>query len=108
MSPKRTILTVLLLSAALPAGPAAASPDAPRAPAPDQAQPRERLELRAELYRAGGRDRALPQPRFRALCDDRGFPLVGNVATKGSRYHVSEYCADVRKRPAPGTPGGRA
>jgi hypothetical protein len=109
--PKRRILTAVLLSgcaAAAMATTAAASPDkaAPakvrNAPAPDDQQPRERLELRAELYRAETRDQALPQARFRPLCDADGYPLVGNVASKLMRYEVGDYCADVRTKLAKG------
>ncbi len=112
MSHKRKILTMLLLSAtpALAAVPpttleigAAAvpmSPDlapAPRPPPPDDAAPRALLVLRRELIQAGPDRGRTELPRFRPLCDVDGFPLVGNVASKGNLYQPSAFCADVRK-----------
>ncbi len=76
--------------------PAAAPPYVAPIPAADAAQPRERLELRNELYQAGNHDRAIGEARFRALCDEHGYPLVGNVSGKSMRYDVSAYCTDVR------------
>ncbi len=121
MTHKRKILTVLILSAGcgttatsrsvapapsdarLPVTEvAAAQPVAVAAPptgqviVADDAQPKARLQLRSELYQAGTSERALGQASLRALCDDHGYPLVGNVATKGMRYDVSAYCSDVR------------
>lgn len=68
----------------------------------DDAQPRERLELRAALYRGGPDAARLTMERFRALCDADGYPLVGNVANKGMRYEVADYCKDVRNGTTPG------
>lgn len=69
---------------------------APPPVADDAVQPRERLELRAQLYRAGQEKALIGMERFRALCDADGYPLVGNVASKGMRYEVADYCQDVR------------
>lgn len=92
MNSKRKILTVALLSAGL-SSTAAASPSV----APDDKQPAWRLELRAKLYQTGEKaNTATEMPRFRALCDAEGYPLVGNVANKGMRYEVADYCRDVR------------
>jgi len=92
MSRKHEILTVLLLSAA----PAAASPDH-RMPPPDAQVPKALRDLRVELAEAG-RAKALGQlPKFRALCDQDGYPLVGNLAGKGDIYHPSQFCAELRK-----------
>lgn len=91
MNNKRKILTVALLSAGLSSS-AAASPNV----APDDKQPAWRIELRASLYQAGETKAKAEMPRFRALCDSEGYPLVGNVANKGMRYEVADYCRDVR------------
>src|SRR4051812_159488 len=93
MARKHKILTVLLLSTA----PAAASPAAPPPPPPDAVVDRQLLTLRADLLRAG-RDKAKAEiARFRPLCDKDGYPLVGNIASKGDMYQPSELCRDVRK-----------
>jgi len=92
MPRKRTILTVVLLSAA----PAAASPDA-HAPPPDAHVSKATLDLRLELIRTG-RDKAQANvSRFRPLCDQDGYPLVGNMANKSNVYQPSQFCNDVRK-----------
>jgi len=83
------VLTVLLLSAA----PAVASPTPP----PDDAVTKPLLDLRAQL-RDAGHDKAIAQlARFRPLCDKDGYPLVGNIASKGGVYQPSQFCRDVRK-----------
>src|SRR5215470_10433779 len=91
------IFAVLLLSAA--AGDAAAGSDDPagkRPPPPDASAPRALLHLRSELFNTG-RDGARAQmAHFRALCDDDGYPLVGNLANKANLYQPSAFCADVR------------
>jgi hypothetical protein len=96
MARTHNILTVLLLSAA----PAAASPAAhgtPPAPPTDAAAGRPLLELRAQLLHTG-RDKAQAEiARFRPLCDKDGYPLVGNVASKGDMYQPSTFCSDVRR-----------
>jgi hypothetical protein len=56
------------------------------------------VELRDRLFgEARVDDKTLP--RFRALCDADGYPLVGNVATKGrdAMRQPSSVCARVRK-----------
>lgn len=92
MAIKRTVLTVLLLSAT----PAVAAAS-PRTPPPDKSVPRVLLDLRSELFQAG-RDKAVARmSKFRPLCDKDGYPLVGNVAVKGELYQPSQFCAAVRK-----------
>lgn len=90
MARKHAIVAVVLLSAA----PARAWP----VPPPDHAVPPALLALRASLIEAG-RERALAAvARYRPLCDADGYPLVGNLATKGDRYQPSAFCRDVRQR----------
>ncbi len=84
----RTLVTTLLLAAT----PAIATAKPP----PDSEAPEALIELRSELFEAG-RDGALKQiPRFRALCDAEGYPLVGNAVRKDSVYQPSQFCAVVR------------
>lgn len=93
MARKHKFLTVLLLSSA----PAAASPAVTHTPPADSAVAKPLLELRAQLLHAG-RDKAQAEAgKFRPLCDKDGYPLVGNVASKGDMYQPSEFCSDVRK-----------
>ena len=127
---KRKILTVLLLSAGCgttstpakqrhssaaevpvptvasastaPMTPAAAVVATPPEPADDAAQPQALLELRGSLYGTDRETALAASARFRALCDAEGYPLVGNIANKGQRYDVSEYCSDLRASMARG------
>jgi hypothetical protein len=92
MARKHTILTALLLSSA----PAMASPP-PRTPPPDEQASKQLLELRVQLARAGHDKAHAEIGRFRALCDQDGYPLVGNIANKTKVYQTSQFCADVRK-----------
>jgi hypothetical protein len=82
----RTLIPILLLTST----PAFAKPP------PDAEAPEALIELRAELFEAGP-DKALQQmPRFRALCDAEGYPLVGNVVRKSVAIQPSQFCAAVR------------
>ena len=91
---RHRIATALLLSSAA----AFASPER-RPPDDDHAKP-ELLKLRAELFHST-EDAAKKQlAHFRPLCDADGYPLVGNIATKGERFQPSELCAIVRETKA--------
>jgi hypothetical protein len=81
-------------AAAEPAPPPA--PPTPPAILPDEQQPHAQLELRANLYRTDELTLNVAHARFRALCDENGYPVVGNVASKSMRHDVSSYCEDVR------------
>ena len=95
MMRKNRIFAVVLLS--IPAGGLAAA--SPHQAPPDSAAPKALLELRGRLI-GSARDQVKSDiGRFRALCDDEGYPLVGNVANKGGRYQPSELCAEVRMAP---------
>lgn len=84
----RTLIPILLL--------ASASTPAFAKPPPDAQVPEALIELRAEMFEAG-REQALQQvPRFRALCDDEGYPLVGNAVRKTDVFQPSQFCAAVR------------
>jgi hypothetical protein len=92
MTRRHTIATVLLLSSA--AATAAASP-AP--PPPDAKVSKDLLALRGKLLGTPRAEARTGATKFRALCDQWGYPLVGNVASKGDVYQPSELCADVRR-----------
>ena len=81
---------------AAPMTPAAVAQPTPREPAPDAELPQALIELRGALYGTERDPAHAASARFRPLCDAEGYPLVGNVANKGERYDVSEYCADLR------------
>lgn len=82
----RALITTLLLTST----PAFAKPP------PDAEAPEALIELRSEMFEAG-REKALEQvPRFRALCDTEGYPLVGNAVRKTDVFQPSQFCAAVR------------
>ena len=60
--------------------------------------PRELLELRSELANTPPAQALERIDHFRPLCDADGYPLVGNVASKGVGLQPSELCAEVRNR----------
>jgi hypothetical protein len=84
----RTLVPILLLAST----PVLAN----NPPPPDDKAPEALIELRSQLFEAG-REGALKQvPKFRALCDDQGYPLVGNATRKNDVYQPSQFCAAVR------------
>ncbi|HEX4419244.1 MAG TPA: hypothetical protein VH165_15135 [Kofleriaceae bacterium] len=113
MSRKRTLLTVILLSATPAAASPGASPAAPapsagptdHSPAPAPAPPPDAkaapalLALRTQLLQTPRAEAQLAT--FRPLCDRDGYPLVGNVASKGDVYQPSQVCSYVRDAQKP-------
>lgn len=93
---RHRIATVLLLSSAA----AFASPDH-RPPSDDQAKP-ELIKLRAELFHLTKDAAKQQQAKFRALCDADGYPLVGNIRSKGDDGYMqpSALCELVRETKA--------
>jgi hypothetical protein len=73
------------------------TPAAAPAPAPEASPALHTLS--AELEQVGRQGALANLKRFRPLCDERGFPLVGNMVRKGppAEYRVSTFCSDVRK-----------
>jgi hypothetical protein len=122
MSRKRTLLTVILLSAtpaaaspgASPAAPPAAGPtDHPLAvasalasaaappPPPDASAAPALLALRTQLLQTPRAEAKAQLATFRPLCDRDGYPLVGNVASKGNVDQPSQVCSYVRDAQKP-------
>lgn len=86
---KRTLLPILLLSSTA----AYASPTPPDAEVPEKL-----IDLRAQLFEAGKAGALKNASKFRPLCDEAGYPLVGNVIRKGGKlFQPSEFCKEVRK-----------
>ncbi|HET9987662.1 MAG TPA: hypothetical protein VFQ65_04065 [Kofleriaceae bacterium] len=93
---RHRIATVLLLSSAT----AFASPGH-RPPPDDKAKP-ELIKLRGEMFELPGEKVKQQLARFRPLCDADGYPLVGNIRTKGDgdRMQPSTLCALARESKA--------
>ena len=83
----RTLIPILLL--------ASTPVFAGKPPPADENAPKELIELRSQLFDAG--EKSLQQiPKFRALCDGEGYPLVGNAVRKNGVFQPSQFCAAVR------------
>jgi hypothetical protein len=83
----RTLIPILLL---------VSPPVLAGGPPPDDQAPKQLIELRSELFEAGEAKALEQMPRFRALCDDQGYPLVGNAVRKNEVFQPSQFCAAVR------------
>ncbi len=57
--------------------------------------------LRRELANSTKEAAFARLPHFRPLCDDKGFPVVGNVIRKSPTYTVSAFCEDLRRERPP-------
>ena len=86
---------------------AANAPNPPNPPPPSVSAPKptpvpptqvcDRDALNNELSNSLGLEAALTQAkRFRCLCDDQGYPLVGNINSKGTS--ASAFCAALKQR----------
>lgn len=74
-----------------------AEPLSEKEPPSDEKAPPALIKLRGELL-GTSREKVQQKPgHFRPLCDKDGYPLVGNMASKGNVYQPSEFCAEVRK-----------
>ncbi len=62
--------------------------------------PTELVHLRDRLLQTGEVDALRDVPRFRALCDAQGYPLVGNLVRKSGMYQPSAFCSHVREHKA--------
>jgi hypothetical protein len=68
------------------------------APPPDGEVSPALLVLRSELGTQTEAKALARTPHFRPLCDDDGYPLVGNLMRKSpAPYQPSQFCAAVRK-----------
>jgi len=100
VAPGPALATLQLVSspAPTPAAKPAPAPATPPKVKPDNEQPESMLRLRSELYRADELTLSASHAKFRALCDDNGYPVVGNVASKSMRHDVTSNCEDVRTK----------
>jgi hypothetical protein len=60
------------------------------------------VALRGELDIAGRESALAKETHFRPLCDEEGYPLVGNLVRKspGQPFQPSAFCAEVRAKKA--------
>jgi hypothetical protein len=95
MPARHRLATLILLSSTV----ASASPDVHRPPPDAEVKPA-LLQLRTELRAMTHENAVKALPRFRALCDADGYPLVGNIATKGEdeRIQPSQACRLLREQ----------
>jgi hypothetical protein len=98
MRPRQRIVSVLLFSAA-PLVTSCVSGDGTADEMEMEHVAPALVELRNELLDTEPAQALERIDHFRPLCDADGYPLVGNVATKGVGLQPSELCAEVRKLP---------
>lgn len=81
-----------------PASPPGATKEdeAASAPAPAPAVTCELDELNQELSNMPLEDAVGQHERFRCLCDDQGYPLVGNINAKGTK--ASLFCPELKEQ----------
>lgn len=91
---RKQALSILAAVLSTACGPQAPDEATPGQPGPDHA----RLDALAHELKSMSLDQAMASTRFRPLCDQNGFPLVGNVVSKVDLTDVSAYRAEVRKR----------
>jgi hypothetical protein len=96
MRPRQKLATVLLFSAA-PLVSGCMTDDAQPAPA-HMDHSAALVDLRDELLATEPTQALERIDYFRPLCDADGYPLVGNVASKGPGLQPSQLCAEVRNR----------
>lgn len=92
---KRKALPLLALASLATACTASVADPSPSVEAPTEA-PTSLDTLNQELSVTTLPDALGRSAHFRALCDDRGFPLVGNINAKGAT--ASAFCAAIRER----------
>src|SRR5262249_21125383 len=95
----RTLHTQKILAgvALVAAHSAPAFADGAPTPPPDEKVAPALIALRAELAKVGEAEARVHAAHFRPLCDERGYPLVGSLMSKGPMYGPSAFCASVRK-----------
>jgi hypothetical protein len=89
-----SVIEPVLVASAIPSRPAL--PPVPSVIKDDSEQPEALMRLRSELYGSDEMTINVSHAKFRALCDENGYPVVGNVASKSMRHDVSSFCEDVR------------
>ncbi len=93
---KRTTFSVLAVLTTSACGPEAQVPRPTAEPAqPATSQASQLEQLNEELSNIFVLDEALAQrEHFKPLCDESGYPLVGNLVTKG--ITANEFCGALR------------
>jgi hypothetical protein len=94
---RHRIATIVLLTSTA----ASASPHTPQ---PDEKAKPALLKLRQELFQFRDSDiKDKELPRFKALCDAEGYPLVGNIMQKGDddRMQPSKVCRMLNPKRKP-------
>jgi hypothetical protein len=95
MRPRQKLAAVLLFSTAVTG--CITDDDMKSEPQPQQQLDDAALtDLRDELLETPAVEAVERMDHFRPLCDDQGYPLVGNVATKSIGMQPSQFCAEVR------------
>ena len=93
MRPRQKLVSVLLFSTACTID-----------EAPDQMMetaPEELIALRSELVETPAAEALARMDYFRPICDEAGYPLVGNLANKGpaaGTLQPSAFCTEVRAK----------
>jgi len=84
---RHRIATIVLLSST-------AASACPHTPPPDEKVKPAVITLRNDLFAMTPEEAAKALPRFKALCDADGYPLVGNIIQKGedNRMQASRAC----------------
>jgi hypothetical protein len=78
---------------------AAASAPTPIASASaDKVEDPKLIALRTELENSLYSDSIKQVAHYRPLCDQDGYPLVGNLGRKGPGMEPSQFCAEVRNQ----------
>jgi hypothetical protein len=74
----------------------ATQPPPPPQPQPQPVPACDRDALNAELSGTGPEPALAEHAHFRCLCDDKGYPLVGNINSKG--LTASAFCSALREK----------
>ena len=100
MSWKRSLIPIFLFTSTT-----AQAADAVPPPPPDAEVAPELIQLRGDMAELTAQQVLQNKSHFRPLCDEQGYPLVGNLLPKEpddsmqgyvAPYQPSQFCAEVR------------
>jgi hypothetical protein len=97
MRPRQKLIAALLFTTAPLVSGCLIEDDADSQMQPEPLDEVALTDLRDELLATPGTEVLAQMDHFRPLCDEQGYPLVGNVATKSVGMQPSQFCAEVRK-----------